>query len=164
MADRRIRTRIIRAAIGAVAGAVLVGAGIALAADRSVAISGFSFSPSQITVAVGDRITWTNSDAQAHTATADDNSWDAGTVSGSGGTASVTFATAGVFPYHCAIHPTMTGTVTVTGGAPATDTDGAVIPAAEEQLGDGPLAEILIVGVAWAVGFAMVRRRFARGG
>lgn len=163
MADRRVRTRIIRAFVGAVAGAVLIGGGIALAVDRSVAISGFSFSPSQFTVAVGDRITWTNSDAQAHTATADDNSWDAGTVSGSGGTASVTFSTAGVFPYHCAIHPTMTGTVTVTAGAPATDTEGAAIPAADEQSGEGPLAEILVVGVAWAVGFAMVRRRFERG-
>jgi plastocyanin len=38
-------------------------------------------------------------------------------------TFSHTFANAGVFPYHCAIHPTMmTGTVTVNSGGTANDT------------------------------------------
>lgn len=159
MADRHLRTRVILALGGAVVGVAVVG-GIALAADRSVAISGFSFSPSQITVAVGDRITWTNSDAQGHTATADDGSWDAGTVAGSGGTASVTFSTAGAFPYHCQIHPEMAGTVTVTGGAPASDTEGAANAVAEDASGDGPLASIVVIAIAWAIAFVIVRRKF----
>ncbi len=163
MADRRLRTRVIRALGGAVVSAAVVGGGVALAADRSVAISGASFSPSQISVAAGDRITWTNSDAQAHTATADDSSWDAGVVAGSGGTASVTFSTAGVFPYHCSIHPEMTGTVTVTGSAPATDTEGTAIAVAEDESGDGTLGPILVIAIAWAVAFVIVRRRFEAG-
>jgi plastocyanin len=31
----------------------------------------------------------------------------------SGGTYSYTFATAGTYPYHCAFHPMMTGTIVV---------------------------------------------------
>jgi plastocyanin len=38
--------------------------------------------------------------------------WDSGSVA-PGGTFSMTFPTAGTFPYHCGIHPNMVGTVTV---------------------------------------------------
>ncbi len=98
-----------------------IGAGTALAADRSVAISGFTFSPRTVTVNVGDTVTWTNSDAQAHTATSG-SAWSTGDIS-NGESASITFSTAGTFDYICAIHPTMSGTVVVSaGGAPPTDT------------------------------------------
>jgi plastocyanin len=100
---------------------IAIGAGTALAADRSVAISGFSFSPRTVTVNVGDTVTWTNSDAQAHTATSG-SAWNTGDIA-NGESASITFSTAGTYDYICAIHPTMTGTVVVSaGGAPPTDT------------------------------------------
>ena len=79
-------------------------ASVALAADQAVAISGFSFSPGSVTIAVGDTVTWTNSDAQAHTATADDGSWDTGTLA-NGASGTITFSTAGTFAYECSIHP-----------------------------------------------------------
>ncbi len=142
--------------------AALVG-GTALAADQSVAISGFSYSPASVTVSVGDTVTWTNSDAQAHTATADDASWDTGNIGGSGGTGAVTFATAGTFPYHCNIHPQMTGTVTVEAAAATTAPGpGATTPPTDtppEETDRGSLGgwlAVLIVVVAWAAAMVVV--------
>jgi plastocyanin len=123
-------TRIIRA-VAVAAGAVLALSVVpaALAADHAVDIAGFAFSPKTITVKVGDTVTWSNADAQGHTATADDGSFDTGTITSST-PKSASFATAGTFAYHCKIHPQMTGTVVVeaaAGGAgssaPPTDTD-----------------------------------------
>lgn len=167
MADRQLRTRFIRALGGGVVVAALVG-GTALAADQSVAISGQSYSPASVTVSVGDTVTWTNSDAMAHTATADDASWDTGNIGGSGGTGAVTFATAGTFPYHCDIHPQMTGTVTVEAAAATTaPAAGATTPptdtspsAANGGWLDGPLV-VLIVILAWVVAMVGILRRLA---
>ena len=163
-----------RAALGIVlASAGLAGAAsIALAADRGVAISGFSFSPRDVTVSVGDSVTWTNSDAQAHTATADDGSFDTDSI-GNGASKSVTFSTAGTFAYHCEIHPTMTGTVVVEaassgggggGGATARPTtpatDSGVEPAGRSE--PERLAAILVMLTGGAAGFAIAARRARR--
>ena len=118
-----------RRRLGAVAGALAlalgVGAGTVQAADRDVDISGFTFSPRTVTVNVGDSVTWTNSDAQTHTATSG-SAWDTGDI-GNGESKSITMRRAGTFDYICSIHPTMTGTVVVRGasGAPRTDALGA---------------------------------------
>jgi plastocyanin len=77
-----------------------------------VAIANFSFQPATITVPVGTTVTWTNNDSASHTVTADDGSFKSESL-GSGATFSQTFATAGTFAYHCAIHSTMKGTVVV---------------------------------------------------
>jgi len=71
-----------------------------------------AFMPDELDVAVGSTVTWTNTDATAHTSTSDVAGWDSGVVA-PGGRFSVGFQTAGTFPYHCAIHPGMVGTVTV---------------------------------------------------
>jgi plastocyanin len=167
MADRQLRTRIIRALGGGVVVAALVG-GTALAADQAVAIGGFAFSPATITVSVGDTITWTNNDPQTHTATADDASWNSGNIAGGGGTKSVTFTTAGTFPYHCAIHSPMTGSVTVTAAAPAPaagattpPTDAAPISETARDSGDGSLVGLLMVALAGVVGLRATWRRLA---
>ena len=72
----------------------------------------FGFDPASITVKVGESVTWTNTGAAPHTVTADDNSFDSKSLAG-GATFTQTFAKAGTFAYHCAIHPGMKGTVTV---------------------------------------------------
>lgn len=79
---------------------------------NAVTIQGFAFDPPAISVAVGGEVTWTNADPAPHTVTADDGSFDSGPKD-LGGTFSATFDQPGSFPYHCEIHPTMTGTVTV---------------------------------------------------
>ena len=83
-----------------------------LAGDPGVTIVDFQFNPGTITVHTGDTITWTNTGAQPHTATADDHSFDTGVLK-KGQSASHTFSTPGTFSYICTIHPFMKGTVTV---------------------------------------------------
>jgi plastocyanin len=78
----------------------------------AVSIAGFSYDPQEATAGVGEFITWTNTDGSAHTVTFDSGP-NCGNVAGSGGTQTIQFNIAGSYPYHCAIHPDMTGTVEV---------------------------------------------------
>jgi plastocyanin len=79
----------------------------------SVSIVNMSFSPANLTVSVGSTVKWTNNDGMAHTVTSDNGSFDSGNMAG-GATYSKMFSTVGTFPYHCTIHPGMTGKITVT--------------------------------------------------
>jgi plastocyanin len=79
---------------------------------NEVWIEGMTFNPSDITVAAGTTVTWTNKATIAHTVTSDKGLFDSGNI-GSNGTFSFKFAAAGTYPYHCAIHPSMTATVIV---------------------------------------------------
>ena len=82
------------------------------AASTTVTIEDFAFSPKSITVDVGDTVTWRNNDDVAHSATAEDGSFDTGTF-GNGASRSETFDTAGTFQYICTPHPFMKGTIKV---------------------------------------------------
>lgn len=84
------------------------------AGGAQVIISDFSFNPGDITVTAGSTVTWDNGDGVSHTTTSDDDVWDSGSL-GSGDTFEVIFDEPGVYAYHCNIHRTMTGTVTVEG-------------------------------------------------
>lgn len=75
-------------------------------------IQGYAFSPSSITINVGDTIVWTNYDSASHTVTSNDGTFDSGSIT-NGNTFSFTFTSAGTFDYYCAPHPSMTGSVTV---------------------------------------------------
>ncbi len=88
---------------------------------NAVTISGMSFSPATITVAVNTTVTWTNKDAITHTVTSDSGIFDSGNVT-PGSSFSYTFTTTGNFAYHCKIHPTMVATVIVSETAPSTPT------------------------------------------
>jgi plastocyanin len=81
-----------------------------------VAIKGFAFGPTTITVKVGTKVTWTNQDSVVHTVTADSLSSDApdSATFEQGKSFSFTFTKAGTYNYHCATHPYMKGTVIVT--------------------------------------------------
>jgi len=128
-----------------------------LAADHTVDVAGFAFAPQATTIHVGDTVTWANSDAQSHTATADDGSWQTGTISGNT-SKSLTFTTAGTFAYHCSIHQQMTATLVVTAAAPATDTAATTYA---EDVGD-PGPGVLLVALGAIVGLVAGGRRFAR--
>lgn len=71
-----------------------------------------AYTPGNLTVAAGTRVTWMNVDAVAHTSTSNAAGWNSGTIA-PGAQFSFTFQTVGSFPYHCAIHPGMVGTVVV---------------------------------------------------
>jgi plastocyanin len=79
----------------------------------AVSIKDFAFSPASDSVPTGSKVTWTNNDTTAHTVTFDDGSADSGNLA-PGSTFDHTFAAAGTFAYHCTIHSSMHGTVTVT--------------------------------------------------
>ncbi len=75
-------------------------------------VGGFKWGP--VSAKVGDVITWTNSDSAAHKVALDDGSCAmSGTIAGSGGKASLVFSVAGTYPFHCSIHPSMKGTITI---------------------------------------------------
>ncbi len=84
----------------------------AAAGDPADTISDFKFTPGAITIHVGDTVTWTNNGPSDHTATANDGSFNTGTLK-KGQSASHTFTKAGTFAYICAIHPFMKGTIVV---------------------------------------------------
>jgi len=79
-----------------------------------VGIPGFSFSPQNVTIDVGDTVRWTNSHTVSHTTTSNTLVWDSGSL-GPGQQFQFTFTAPGVFPYHCSLHTVMMGTVTVEG-------------------------------------------------
>jgi plastocyanin len=94
------------------------GAGAAPAAPVAtdhVAIQSFAFGPGTATVRPGTTVTWTQQDEDQHTVTADDGSFASSPLI-TGQTYTHTFTAPGTYHYHCAIHPFMHGTVTVTNG------------------------------------------------
>ena len=78
----------------------------------AVTIQNFAFGPASLSIASGTTVTWTNNDTTAHTATADDGSFDSSNIA-PGSSFSQAFDTAGTFAYHCSIHPNMTATIEV---------------------------------------------------
>jgi plastocyanin len=77
----------------------------------NLSIKDFAFHPDCFSVSAGSTISVSNQDATTHTFTSDGTdvnvSIDAGT------TQTATAPPAGTYPFHCSIHPTMTGTFIV---------------------------------------------------
>jgi plastocyanin len=79
---------------------------------RTVAIDAMQFSPQTIEVQVGETVEWSNKDPFPHTATAGGHFFDSGEIP-AGGRWKWTAREKGMFPYRCALHPTMQGTLVV---------------------------------------------------
>jgi plastocyanin len=79
-----------------------------------IQISGFAFNPTTITVKIGTEVKWTNMDNVSHTVTSDTGTELDSPALSNGASYSHIFNTEGTYTYHCAIHPSMTGTVIVT--------------------------------------------------
>lgn len=84
----------------------------AQAADHTVEIHGMGFQPATVEIAVGDTVTFLNTNRAIHTATANDGSFDTGRLRHQAST-TVTFGEAGAFPFECVVHPAMKGTIEV---------------------------------------------------
>jgi plastocyanin len=82
------------------------------AGGTSVAMKDIKFSPSSLTVKVGQTVTWTNDDGVDHNVIAKDGTFKSGNF-GHGGTFSWKATKAGTFAYSCTIHPGMDGTLVV---------------------------------------------------
>jgi len=79
----------------------------------TVAIIGFTYKPSTITVPVGSTVLWTNTDPVTHSITSSTDLWDSGDLP-TDQSFVYTFNSTGTYNYHDKYYPSMTGTVTVT--------------------------------------------------
>lgn len=70
------------------------------------------FSNTSLRVTAGTTVTWVNNDTQVHTITANDGSFSSGDMAVNA-SFSYTFNAIGTYPYHCAYHSSMTGTIIV---------------------------------------------------
>lgn len=78
---------------------------------RRVTMRRTAYWPARLEVAVGDTVEWANDDIVTHTASADDGkTFDSPDLAPSQSWRTVVTAP-GTFTYHCALHPTMKGTV-----------------------------------------------------
>jgi plastocyanin len=75
---------------------------------------GRSFSPSPASVTAGQQVRWHNVDSIAHTATQNGGGFDTGSIAPGATSAPITLTTTGTIGYHCAFHPSMVGTLSVT--------------------------------------------------
>jgi plastocyanin len=77
-----------------------------------VHISNFRFGPQALTVPAGTTVTFVNNDEEPHNVTASDRSYRS-PILNTGGRFTHTYATPGEYLYFCALHPHMTGRITV---------------------------------------------------
>jgi plastocyanin len=80
--------------------------------SAKVEIAEFTYQPDPVTIEEGGKVIWINRDSAPHTATAEDGSFDTGTLE-EGKLKSETFKEPGIYAYICQIHPGMHGTVEV---------------------------------------------------
>jgi len=71
-----------------------------------------SFSPEIASVKVGQTVAWHNADSITHAIAQDGGGFATGTIAGGTTSAAVTISATGSLPYHCTIHPSMTGSLT----------------------------------------------------
>jgi len=84
----------------------------AVATEQGISISlqAHAFNPSDVTISVGDTVTWTNNDPGRHAIRiGNENSYELP----AGGSYSYTFNEAGTFYYVCSFHPNERGTIIV---------------------------------------------------
>ena len=101
----------------ATAACALAGAGFAfagLAANKTVSIKSTAFAPKTVTIAGGDTVTWKNVDTVNHQVVANNGAFASGQIAPNR-TYAKRIDTPGTYGYHDALHPTLKGTVKVTG-------------------------------------------------
>ena len=103
--------RLLQWAVYVVVGCALSCAPLALATVANMSIVNFAFSPPTVNINVNDSVKWTWA-GSPHSTTSDTGLWESG-VLGTGATFTQTFTSAGSFPFHCSVHPFMTGTIGV---------------------------------------------------
>ena len=93
--------------------ALLASAELALAANQSVSVTNYSFAPKDVSLTVGETVTWTNTQG-THNVHFNSISFTEPAIFDAPWTVSRTFDAAGTFSYVCQVHPLdMTGTVIV---------------------------------------------------
>jgi plastocyanin len=105
-------------ALAAVTGAFVLAASSA-AATITVQIRSTGFSPSSLTVNHGDKVTFHNADKVDHQVVADNGAFASPILHRNQSWTTSALNSAGTFRYHDALHPKLTGKLTVKGPPPA---------------------------------------------
>ena len=107
------RGLVVALVLGPVIGAMLAfGAVAAQDATNVVTIDNFTFTPPELTVAVGTTVKWVNHDDIPHLVVNKGKAFRSKALD-TDDSFSYTFASAGTFDYFCALHPHMVGKVIV---------------------------------------------------
>lgn len=96
---------------------------VSTANQNNVTIKNYQFDPQFLTIPQGANVTWINQDSSSglyggstsiqHQITSDNSTFAQSAPLNNGDKYTVQFNQTGTFPYHCAIHTYMTGTITV---------------------------------------------------
>jgi plastocyanin len=127
---------VIARSTGALAGALVLlaaAAPAAPAATQSVGIQFLAFGPSLVDALPGDTIAWENVSPRAHTVVSDGGAFASGELA-PGDRFSFAPVSVGAFPYHCSIHPSMTGEIDVRHVILGALPTGALAPGARVEL------------------------------
>lgn len=98
---------------GSTSGTTTTAGGTATTAGGvGIVMKNLAFDPATVTIKAGESVIWTNLDSMNHTVVADNGEFKSGAL-GQNATFTFKFDKAGSYPFHCGIHPSMTGTVVV---------------------------------------------------
>lgn len=111
----RLSLLLVTAAVAAVSFEAKAEVSASNPATHTVIIKQMGFQTAQLDVKPGDVVEWKNEDIFAHTATADNGSFDSGLIS-PGQSWKTVVKGAGTIGYHCRPHPNMTATLVVSNG------------------------------------------------
>jgi plastocyanin len=107
------RALIVAMLLGPIIGAMLaLGAVAAQDATNVITIDNFTFSPKELTIAVGTTVKWVNHDDIPHTIVEKKTTFRSKALD-TDDSYSFTFTSAGTFDYFCGLHPHMVGQVIV---------------------------------------------------
>jgi plastocyanin len=143
-------------------------AGLALARDFNITMGDNFFEPATLTIAVGDRVTWTHTGNRPHDVTSDDGTLNSPRRMSNGQTYAYTATKPGTFAYICTIHPAQMRATLVVQGAAGGGGGGVAMP----RTGGGGMAgdlatDSLLFGsglaLLFGVGAASAWRRYVVG-
>jgi plastocyanin len=95
----------------AVAALMILGSG-ARAEDMTIEIENFTFTPAELTIKPGTKVTWKNADDIPHSVVEDATKFRSKALD-TGETFSMVFTEAGEIGYFCGLHPHMKGKIIV---------------------------------------------------
>ena len=84
----------------------------AWAADATIVMKNFDFTPMDVTITAGSTVTWKNMDGEPHTVASVDGTFHSPALD-ENDTYQFKFDKPGVYKYICSIHPKMRATITV---------------------------------------------------
>lgn len=151
------------------------GAEMTSSSKRTVKIGECAFYATVTYVEPGDKVRWINGEHVPHTVTGAAKSWGTEDILETGDSVSYAFEEEGVYPYYCALHPSMVGAVVVGDGGGPSGTTGFGVKAVDDSApasstqsspidtDDGLSPAVLALAVAAALGAVFAGTRYALG-